>query len=482
MTRLALPAALVAAVVVVVVLVSGGGGYTVRVQLNNADGLRDGAQVKIGGVPVGSVSSLGLGQDDVVEARLTLDSGHRVTTMASAAIVPSDLLGSMYVQLTPGTGTPQPSGATIPASRVTYPVQLDQVLNVLDANTRARLGILIDEAGTALTGRGVDFNQLLTLLPQDFSDGSRMLGQVVSDNHTLADLIAHANAFIADLTPQRSELIALIHAAGRTMTTTAARQADLRAILAKAPSTLASAQRFLAELRQTAEPLKPAAQAITLAAPRLTTTLDQLPGFQRAAQPALSTAVRAAPLLGELGTQAAPVIEAAQPTARELASFTHSSGTFSTVAGASIDNALGLIEGWARSIQTSDDIGHVFHGRALVGAEFLRSLLGSATTTLSTPSRPAHSAPAASTHTPTAASKTTTPAASPVAKVLGGLGQTLSGLGQKVSGLGQKVIGGVGQLLGDLGVTGHAGSTGTGSTGAGGVSKLGALLGYLLKQ
>jgi phospholipid/cholesterol/gamma-HCH transport system substrate-binding protein len=476
--QLPLVALALAGVVVLVLLVSGGSSYMVRVQLANADGLRTGSQVKVGGVPVGSVASLRLGAGDAVQAGLKLNSGHNVTSDATAAIVPSDLLGSMYVQLTPGAGTREPSGATIPASRVTYPVQLDQVLNVLDANTRARLGILIDEAGTALTGRGLDFNRLLALLPQDFRDGTQLLSQVVSDNHTLAQLIGHADSFIATLTPQRNELTALIRAAGQTMTTTAARQAALKRIFALAPGTLASAQRFLAELRQTALPLAPAARAITLAAPRLTATLDQLPAFQRAAQPALATATQAAPLLTRLGVQGAPVIEAAEPTGRELADFAQNSDSFSTAIGASIDNALGLIEGWARSIQTSDNIGHVFHGRALVGAEFVRSLLGSALTTLNTPNR-RRAAHHAAGNRP---SPSPFPSPSPSATAPGSTGQhpVLGAVGSLLGGLGQKLQGGVGQALGSLGLTGHAGSTG--ATGSNGPAQLAALLGYLLKR
>ena len=290
-----------------------------------------------------------------------------------------------------------------------------------------------------------------------------MLGQLVSDNHTLAALIDHGDGFISTLVPQTARLTALIHAAARTMTTASARQADLRQIFTLAPGTLTSAQRFLAELRATALPLEPAAQAITAAAPRLTATLDQLPSFQQAAVPALNTATDAAPLLTRLGVQGTPVIDAAEPTASELESFTRSSGPFSYAAGASIDGALGLVEGWARSIQTSDDIGHLFHGRALVGAEFLRSLLGSATASHSgqrvAGRPPAHHAAAPST-APSAAAQPATPASPPASTpaqgLTGAVGSLLSGIGKTVS---------------------TVGAPGGGTLG----SKLSSLLGYLLK-
>jgi len=41
----------------------------------------------------------------------------------------------------------------------------------------------------------------------------------------------------------------------------------------------------------------------------------------------------------------------------------------------SIDDVLGLVEGWARSIPNRDSVSHLFRGRASVGAESMRSLL-----------------------------------------------------------------------------------------------------------
>jgi virulence factor Mce-like protein len=386
-------AAIAAAAVAVAIVVIGSDGspYKVRLELTNADGLRNGSQVKVGGVPVGTVSSLHLGSGDVVDVDVELDSGHHVGGDTTAEIVPSNLLGSTFVQLVPGRApATEPSGSVIPSSRVTYPVQLDQVLNVLDADTRTRLGILINEAGIAVTGRRADFNQLLLLLPTDFNAGARMLGKVVSDNRTLASLIQHGDQLLARLTPQRDQLSQLVRTAGQTMQATKARRAELLRTLALAPDTLLSAQRFLAELRATALPLGPAARAITATAPELTATLSVLPAFQQAAAPALGEAVGVAPLLTRLGAQATPVVVRAAPTVAALSTFAGAAGPAFGALNVSIDDALGLVEGWARSIQGRDHIGHVFHGRALLGPEFARSLISQVAVHASRRSRGQH--------------------------------------------------------------------------------------------
>lgn len=479
----ALLLAIVGLVLLIVIVLSSGSGYKLTVQLANADGLEAGSQVKIGGVPVGSVTHLGLGRGDVVDADVRLDSGHTITRNASAQIVPDDLLGSMYLQLTPGKGPSLPSPATIASGRVSYPVQLDQVLDVLDADTRAKLGILIDQAGIALSGRAADFNRLLALLPSTFGSGQQLLTQLNSDNSALRSLLTNSDQFISTLVPQDHQLSNLIDSAGSVMDTTAQNQASLVQTLDDAPATLRSAQRFLAQLKQTTLPLGPAASDITQTAPRLTAALDQIPAFQRAAQPALTSAERVAPQLTRLAVGATPVITAAGPVARSVATFATDAKPLTYAAGQSIDNLLGLIEGWARSIQGRDGIGHVFHGRALIGPELINSLVNSLSTPTASNRRAQHAAKPNANPSPgtqPAATPTTTTPSSGTRAPLGGV---VSGLGGAASGLTSTL----GHLLGALHPSGanpgaSSSTTTTPSSSGSGSGSLQHLLSYLLDR
>jgi phospholipid/cholesterol/gamma-HCH transport system substrate-binding protein len=366
--------------VVVLLIVIGGGDdrYKVTVQLASATGLRTGSEVKVGGVPVGTIGSLGLGRGDVVQAGLELDPEKvEIRRDASVEIVTSNLLGSKFISLTPGDGAePLPAGGVIPRTRVSYPTELDQFLDVLDADTRTRLQVLVNELGIAVTGRRADFNQALLLLPKDLASATRLLDEVVSDNQTLGRLVARSSRLVTRLVPERRALSRLVDVAGETLRTTAQRQAQLRQTLARAPGTLRSAQRFLADLRTTAKPLGPAARAITAAAPPLTATLAALPGFERDARPALATATDVAPSLTRLGVQATPVLRRAKPTTRALATFSRNSVPLLRTLDVSIDDVLATAEGWARAIQGRDALGHVFHGLATFSPEVMRILVG----------------------------------------------------------------------------------------------------------
>jgi phospholipid/cholesterol/gamma-HCH transport system substrate-binding protein len=148
-------------VVLVVALTALGGGedpYRVRMELPNAGGLRDDSAVVIGGIQAGKVE-LSLDSARNVVAELRLDRKYApVGRDARATIAAVNLLGIKNVVLDPGDKSrPAPDGMTLAKSRVKDATDLDQVLAVLDNDTRTRLAILINEAGATFTGRRDDF-------------------------------------------------------------------------------------------------------------------------------------------------------------------------------------------------------------------------------------------------------------------------------------------------------------------------------------
>lgn len=377
--RAAIGALMAAAVVTImaIALVDGGDSYRVRVELSTANGVREGSEVKVDGVAAGKVRELRLGDGDIVIAELELDAdGGRIGPGARAEVVTSNLLGSRYIRIEPGdTGRARPSGTTIPVSRTDYPVDLDQVLDTLDADTRARLGVLINEAGTALTGREADFSTTLRLLHPSLREGAVTLARLRSDNDSLATTVRRASGFVARLDDERAALSRAVAEAGTTMQVTADHRADLEATLRRSPGTMAEAQRFLADLEDVTEPLGPAARAISAAAPALGDVIEELPAFQRAADPTLVRAAAVAPSLTRLARGATPVLRRAEPAVRTTAEFARTLEPASRMLRVSIDDTLGFLEGWARSIQVRDQLGHVFRGRAILPVDTFRNAI-----------------------------------------------------------------------------------------------------------
>jgi phospholipid/cholesterol/gamma-HCH transport system substrate-binding protein len=369
-------AAVVIAIVLVVVLTAGGSAYHVKLRLANADGLRDGTPVEIAGIDVGNVS-LSVDPRRKVIVDMTIDRSHApVGRDATATIAAVNLLGQKRVRIAVGNRRhPAPSGYVIPTPHVTKSTDLDQVLDVLTPNTRARLGILINAAGAALTGRRADFSHVLHELPGAFAQLDQLAGQLSTDNHTLTHLVQTSDGFVSEMADRRHELDRLVDTVGQTGTTLADKRTQLLATLARAPETLVTLQRFLAKLRGTTVPLGPAARDITDTAPELTATLKQVDPFRVAADPTLHAATAVAPQLTHLARGATPVLRRADPVARSLASLAPALAPVSHALDHSADNVVAILQNWSRAIQFRDGLSHVFRGEASVSPQYALSLI-----------------------------------------------------------------------------------------------------------
>ncbi|HYF26888.1 MAG TPA: MlaD family protein [Baekduia sp.] len=381
-----LGAALVA-VCVVVLLGDDGDKYRVRLEMSNAAGVRDGTRVTIAGSPVGRVESLSLGPRDIVQADIELDDGHRIGAGARAEVKATNLLATKFVDLQPGdVSRPAPSGTVIPNARVKKSVEVDELIDVLDADTRTRLGILVNEAGLAVTGRKADFNKLVGRLPATLDDATDLLRDLSADTAALGRLIESSDRVLVRLDPERRRIGELLGSAGETMRTVSAKRAELRATLARAPRSLDSLRGVLAELRRTAAPLGPAARALSATAPALAGTLEQLKPFERSARPTLEAAKEAAPSLTRLGKEATPVLGRSLPALSSLETFSDELAPITKVlarggTGAvrkrrspgAIDDLLGTATSWASGASDRDAAGHIFHGIVTIGGDTLLS-------------------------------------------------------------------------------------------------------------
>ena len=355
----------------------GDSDYTVKLRLDNANGLRDGSPVVVGGLDAGRVElSLGPGRHSAVATLRFRDKSRRIGRDARAVISSLNLLGQKRVELDPGTsGTPAPAGFQLPASQVRAGTDLDQVLNVLDANTRGRLAVLINESGRAFGGRRADLSALLRELPPSFADVTRLANALVTDNHTLANLVTRGDRVVASLSRQRRQLGGLLRSVADASTTVAARRAALRETLAQAPGAVRTLRGFLADLERTTVPLGPAARDVAATAPPLADTLSAVSGFTRAAQPTLATATKVAPDLSRFAVGATPVVRRAAPVAGSLADFSSALSPVSAMLNKSAFNLAGLVDNWARAIQLRDGMSHIFRGQVSFAPNMFTTLL-----------------------------------------------------------------------------------------------------------
>ena len=347
-----------------VVLFPPPGDYTVRAEFADSGGVTKNSQVKIGGVPGGSVEEIELSDRDTAILTMKFDDGaHPIGAGAVAASRPVNLLGEKYIDLDPGDlSKPQPSGTSIPLDRTSRPVELDDLLNTLQPGVRARMRILINEAGVGMEGRGADFNKLLENLPPALDETETLVADFSADNASLERVIVQSDRVITAFNRENESLQDLVDSAAGTLEITADKRRELGNTIRQAPSTLRQLQTTLADLGATATRLEPTSRQVRQAAPALTSALTTLPAFAEDARPALTAARAAAPSLTKLGREARGPVARLRPTLGNLSEF---SGRFQPLLD-TLDKEKGfaglldVMNGWTSNISRVDGLGHTF--------------------------------------------------------------------------------------------------------------------------
>ena len=103
-------------------------GYQVTAQFERIDGIRDGGDVRIAGVKVGSIQSATLDPKTfLAEVRMSIDPAYKLPDDTVAEIVSAGLLGDRYLALVPG-GSEQ---MIAPGGRIKFtqaPVSLENLI------------------------------------------------------------------------------------------------------------------------------------------------------------------------------------------------------------------------------------------------------------------------------------------------------------------------------------------------------------------
>src|SRR6266581_2137321 len=198
--------------------------YTVTAYFLSAEGLTPQNDVVINGARVGKVASVSIAPDNgpsqggaqvALEVEGSAAPLHRGTR---ATIRPKGLLGNPFVELTAGppSGVAIPSGGTLPLQDTASPVDLDQVMDLFDPQTRARIQTLTREGGTALADRGSDLNLFLQAMPGILQDTSTVTGKIAAQDQQLTVLDAleklsnHSATSLAILDPCMADIVATL--------------------------------------------------------------------------------------------------------------------------------------------------------------------------------------------------------------------------------------------------------------------------------
>jgi phospholipid/cholesterol/gamma-HCH transport system substrate-binding protein len=265
-----------------------GSPYVLRAAFTVETQLHLGSPVRIAGVNVGTVTAVKRvsGASTAAVATMTIQpSALPIHANATADIRPRLFLeGNFYVDLHPGTpGAPTvSSGATLPASQTTGPVQLDRVLSALSSNVRTDLQTVLQGLGQSLNGpatvaqdatqdpsvRGLTAGQALNQ-SLNYAAGAFKASTIVnaallgSQPHDLSGVVAGGAHTFGALAARQGRLADLVTTFNATMAALAARQHDLSTTIALLPPLLRSADSALGPLQASFAPTRQFARDLT---------------------------------------------------------------------------------------------------------------------------------------------------------------------------------------------------------------------------
>jgi phospholipid/cholesterol/gamma-HCH transport system substrate-binding protein len=282
----------------------------VWVELQNAQGVTpgQGQTVRVAGMRVGDVGKVEL-HEGRARVRLDLDSEHEglVRRDASVLLRPRTGLKDMFLALEPGSRSEPavPENGTIHVDNTLPDVNSDEILAMLDADTRAYLKLLIGGAGKGLRGRGEDLREVFRRLGPLHRDLAAINSEVVKRRRNLARLIHNYGSTISRLGKEDEDLTALVANASRVFTRLADEDAQISAAVERLPGALSQTEEALVNVRELGDVAGPAFRALRPAVAQVDEANAELRPLAEKGEPILREKLR-------------PFVRAAQPVVDDL--------------------------------------------------------------------------------------------------------------------------------------------------------------------
>ena len=181
-------------------------GPTYTAAFSEAAGLHKGDKVRVGGVDVGSVSSVAL-KDQHVRVSFTIkDSGVHLGEQTRASIQIFTLLGNKYLALEPKGSGRWPRGRELPLSRTSSPYDVEPAFQDL---TRTAGAINVTQLARSLDTFATTFRNSPKALRSMLSGLSRLSTTIASRDQELSSLLHHASVLTGVLADRRTQFTQL---------------------------------------------------------------------------------------------------------------------------------------------------------------------------------------------------------------------------------------------------------------------------------
>ncbi len=298
--------------------------YRLTADFTEATTLAKEADVRIGGVTVGSVKNLSLPPEgNATEVEMEIDDQFAPIPEDTRAILrQKTLLGETYIELSSGDAASGelPDGGHLKASQVQESTQIDEIFAALDKSTRSAFRSWMKNAAVGIEGRGQDLNEAFGNVGPFSTDATSVLRILNSQQTDLKGLIRDTGTVFDALGARDGQLTNAIRQSNTTFGAIASRDQALADTIQIFPTfneetrlTLNRLATFALDTQPLVNDLKPVADDLSptfIAVKRLSPDLKQL--FVNLG-PFLNRASTGLPALGSVLRELRPVLVALDP-------------------------------------------------------------------------------------------------------------------------------------------------------------------------
>jgi ABC-type transporter Mla subunit MlaD len=280
------------------------GKRTIRIPFDNAFGLTEGGDLRVGGVKAGVTKKFGISRGPVcqsartrqagpprtcaiVEAQITQPGFNSFRADASCDVRQQSLIGEYFVDCQPGSRREGLRNDTIPIDQTTSTIPIDLVQNIMRRPVRERLRLIIAELGTGLAGRPEDLANVLRKAHPGLRETSKTLRILEGQTEIIRDFIDDSDAVVAELERRKEDVSRWIDSAENISRISASRRGEIEAGFERLPRFLDELEPTMVRLGELTDEQTPLLRDLERAAPGLNTFFTRLGPFAEASRPSI---------------------------------------------------------------------------------------------------------------------------------------------------------------------------------------------------
>jgi phospholipid/cholesterol/gamma-HCH transport system substrate-binding protein len=217
--------------------------YRVTATFRDGAGILANNEVFMNGTKIGRIDNVSAVNGQArVEMIVEASAGLPIYQDATAQVRIKNLLGETYVEVNRGTKQTgaMPSGGEIPVKNTFTPVQIDEVLSVLDPQTRDRLQLIINGAGDALSGNGNNLNDQASTVNHLLTALNGPAAVLHTRQQQLDDIVLELQRFYTVLAQQRDTVREEFGTWAQVMAQEAAQEESIKGTITQADTFLRS--------------------------------------------------------------------------------------------------------------------------------------------------------------------------------------------------------------------------------------------------